>query len=384
MIVKCSKAKKMLGAYLDGELSDRKSSKVKRHLMECSSCLWELKSFQKVDEFGQLVANPEHQNLFSWEDYMADLRGKLEKAKVNRNYWISCFYTRLRYTIPEFVSYWFWKILPGFAFALVTMGLIYGVSYIRNNLGSSPQKVDTAQVASNLRQGPSVSKAVLPDPAKQREPESQKLAFNFYLKEHKNAIMQQASYTNQSPQKSIELDGNDILYYDTIRGTNQERQGEAGILLRAPRHTIPTKTNTVRSKAIANSLSLSAEQADISVSFKPVLPQTLYPGYLLESIKKLEGMDCLHLIYNNGINTLSIFEQSASDEEKLHSSDFKEYIMYSKEGDDPANIIGWNSDGVSFTIIGNEDFPQLINITREIQGSNTTDSKPNMKGSNSR
>lgn len=355
----------MLGAYLDGELTDKKASKIEQHLMECASCSWELKSFQKVDEFGQWVTNIQH--LYPWEDYIANLHGKLKKAKVNQNSWIFCIYDRFRYSMPSFIAYWFRKLVPGFAFALFITGIFLGINYIRNNSTDTPQNVSSVNTVNNVQQSVNVSKAKPVSPEKQNEPESQKLIFNFYLKEHKNAVIQQASYSEQPSPKSVEIKNDDILYYDTIRG---ERQGEAGLILRAPRRSnVPAQVSAPQAKQIADSHSLNLEQAIKSVTFKVTAPQTLYPGYLLESIKKLEGNNCLHLIYTNGINTLSVFEQSMASEEKLHPNDFKEYIIYSKEGNDPANIIGWNSSEVSFTIIGNEDFPKLINITREIQES---------------
>ena len=355
----------MLGAYLDGELTDKKVSKIEQHLMECALCSWELKSFRKVDEFGQWVANANGQHLYPWEDYIANLHGKLKKAKASQNSWVFCIYYRFRYSTSGFIAYWFRKLAPGFAFALFIAGIFLGINYIRNNSTEIPQSVSSVKTANNVQQSVSVSKAKLGGPEKQSE--SQKLIFNFYLKEHKNAVIQQVSHPEQTIHKGVEIKDDDVLYYDTIRG---ERQGEAGLILRAPRRSnVPAQVSTPQAKKIDDSHSLNLEQATKSVTFKVAAPQTLYPGYLLESIKKLEGKNCLHLVYTNGINTLSLFEQSMASEEKLHPNDFKEYIMYSKEGNDPANIIGWNSRGVSFTIIGNEDFPKLINITRGIQES---------------
>jgi hypothetical protein len=365
--VRCGKVKKMLGAYLDGELTDKKASKIEQHLIECASCSWELKSFRKVDEFGQWVTNANGQHLYPWEDYIANLHGKLKKAKASQNSWIFCIYDRFRYSMPGFIAYWFRKLAPGFAFALFIAAIFLGINYIRNDSNEIPQNISPVKTANSIQQNVSIAKAKPVSSENQNEPESQELIFNFYLKEHKNAAIQQVSHLDQPSQKSVEIKDDDVLYYDTIR---EERQGEAGLILRAPRRpNVPAQISTPQAKQIADSHSLNLEQAHKSVTFKVAAPQTLYPGYLLESIRKLEGKNCIHLIYTNGINTLSVFEQSMASEEKLHPNDFKEYIMYSKEGTDPANIIGWNSSGVSFTVIGNEDFPKLINITREIQES---------------
>jgi len=319
-----------------------------------------------VDELSQGTTNIDMQNLYPLEDYIADLHAKLEKAKENRGSWTSFIYGQLRYSIFEFASYWFRKLIPGLAFAFAIAILCLGIGYIRNKPDSATPEISVVETS---QKSVAASKPV--DTVKQNEPDSRKYIVNFYLKEHKNAVIKQASLTDQPSHSGVAIKDDDVLYYDTIMGPNKEEQGEAGLILRAPRRSNATaQGSNTQTRQIPQSYSLSLEQAKKSVSFKITEPQTLYPGYLLESIKKLEGKDCLHLVYTNGINTLSVFEQLSAGESKLHSGDFKEYIMYSKKGDDPENIIGWHSGGVSFTVIGNEDFPQLINITREIQESN--------------
>ncbi|MGQ9610215.1 MAG: hypothetical protein ACUVWN_13010 [bacterium] len=138
--------------------------------------------------------------------------------------------------------------------------------------------------------------------------------------------------------------------------------------MRAPRRSNnKIQQEPLQKQKIANGDKLTLKEAISLADFRIIAPQTLYPGYLLESIRRIKDTNCFHLIYTNGVNTLSVFEQEIHSEEKLSSSDLKEYVMHSKEGDDPINIISWRSDNVSFHIIGKEEFSQLMEITHEIQ-----------------
>jgi len=199
------------------------------------------------------------------------------------------------------------------------------------------------------------------------EHEMEKITVNFYLKQHENATIR-ASHSTDPPQSGIELGYEDVFYYDAGRGPDREWPGEIGIFLRAPRRSVyPARKASSQADDISNGHSLSLRKAQESVSFGVAAPQILHPGYFLENIMKIEGKECLQLIYTNGISTLSLFEQAFRSEEKFHSGDFREYVMYSKGNGEPVNIIGWNSADVSFTLIGEEDLLHLMGIIRLIQ-----------------
>ena len=173
-------------------------------------------------------------------------------------------------------------------------------------------------------------------------------------------------HSTQPSRSGIELGYEDVLYYDAVRGS--EFLGERGVFLRAPRHrSFPVRGEPFIAPHIANGHKLDLQKAQEAVGFKIVVPQTLYPGYFLESIRKIEKRECLQLIYTNGISTISLFEQAVGSKEKFQSGDFREYVMYSQKGGEPVNIIGWNSAEVSFTLIGEEDFSHLMGIIRAIQ-----------------
>ena len=331
--MRCSSVRKALGSYLDGELPERKAKRVQKHLAECSACAWELKSFQKIDELGKWAAEPAPEDY--WEGYLTSLHGRLEREE--RELETPGFFIRRLHFLA---GYWLRKMSPGLAAVLVIAALIAG--YIR----LSPTRIG--------------------------EPEAEKITVNFYLKQHENAIMQ-ASYSTGPSQSGVELGYEDVFYYDAGRGPDREWPGEMGIFLRAPRRSVYTaRREPSQADDISNGHSLSLKKAQEAVSFGVAAPQILHPGYFLENIRKIKGKECLQLIYTNGISTLSLFEQAFRSEEKFHSGDFREYVMYSKGNGEPVNIIGWNSADVSFTLIGEEDLPHLMGIIRAIQESYLT------------
>jgi hypothetical protein len=328
--MRCSSVRRVSGSYLDGELPERKAKKVQKHLAECSACAWELKSFQKIDELGKRAVESAPEGY--WEGYLARLHSRMERE--DKDFETPGFFIR---RLHFFAGYWLRKVSPGLAIALVIAALIAG--YMR---------FSSTRIA---------------------EPEREKITVNFYLKQHENAIMQ-ASYSTEPPQGGIELGYEDVFYYDAARGPGREWPGEMGIFLRAPRRSVyPARKEPSQAVDISNGHSLSLREALESVSFGVIAPQILHPGYFLENIRKIEGKECLQLIYTNGISTLSLFEQAFRSEEKFHSSDFREYVMYSKGNGEPVNIIGWNSAEVSFTLIGEQDLPHLMGIIRAIQES---------------
>ena len=141
----------------------------------------------------------------------------------------------------------------------------------------------------------------------------------------------QASYSTGPSQSGVELGYEDVFYYDAGRGPDREWPGEIGIFLRAPRRSVyPARKASSQADDISNGHSLSLRKAQESVSFEVMAPRILHPGYFLENIRRIEGKECLQLIYTNGISTLSLFEQAFRSEEKFHSGDFREYVMYSK------------------------------------------------------
>jgi len=386
--MKCEKAKRLIVDYVYHELSEKQRKKLEEHIASCWGCSFELKSIQKTITLVESQTKMEIDEQL-WKESWREIENRLPQSKAalkNRTLfglvwdWIFDRVPPQGWFFHEFIMR---KAIPAFgAFVFVISASLFVIHTLRLRNSEFREKTSGQQPAVSSGGNPlrlsSTEEGEAPS-----EPET-KITINFYLKEHENAIMQ-ASYSSQPKHQEIELGREDMFYYDTVRGMGREQQGEAGVFLRAPRRSSyptprepstslqETEATSLRAKRsnlatnIANSHKLSLKEAQETVNFKIVAPQTLYPAYLLENIRKIEGAECLHLIYTDGMSTLSLFEQAVESEEKLHSSDFREYVMYSKEGDEPVNIIGWSGAEVSFTLIGKEDLSHLMDIIRAIQ-----------------
>ena len=367
--MRCNKVKKILGAYLDGELSENKAGKVKKHLEQCSACSWELKSFKDIDELGRRMIETSSPKMPEgyWENYLAHLHQRLGQEEIHQQSNTGNLFNRFFPFPLAFAVDWFKNIAPVFVSVVIIALLTIGISYLYH------QPSQTAITESS---------------------KGEKVTINFYLKEHEHAVMQVersdicakpsrvsgprigADYSTQPSQRGIELGYEDVFYYDSVRGMDEESLRERGVFLRAPHHSsVPARRKPSRLTDITNGHNLNIQKAQESVRFRIVAPQMLNPGYFLENIRKVEGKDCIQLIYSNGISTLSLFEQALESKEKLHSGDFREYVMYSEGNGASVNIIGWNSAEVSFTLIGEEDLSHLMSIIRAIQENYLMDSK---------
>jgi hypothetical protein len=129
--------------------------------------------------------------------------------------------------------------------------------------------------------------------------------------------------------------------------------------------TVPPDSDLSGSKA------LSLAQARAAVTFDPVAPSRIYPGYILDTVTKVAGRESLHLLYTNGIDTLSVFEQPIGGDQGLAAEDFRKYAVYrsSAPAESPENqagmtILAWKNTHVSFVLIGRAEMSRLMDITQ--------------------
>lgn len=193
---------------------------------------------------------------------------------------------------------------------------------------------------------------------------------NFYLMEHQGAIAQTVSAdlsTRPAARAYMRLD--DILYYEFIE--DLPRSARPGIILRRP--PSQRKISPPKAPAISKGKILSLPQAWNAVDFDPVAPTRLHPGYILDSIRKIDDYNSLHMLYTNGIDTISLFEQSSNGEQGLAAQDFREYAIYRSvepvagfKGKGRATILAWSNGTVSFVLIGKTDMAQLMDMAQSI------------------
>jgi len=137
-----------------------------------------------------------------------------------------------------------------------------------------------------------------------------------------------------------------------------------GIIVRGPssQHQI----NSTEDPAISNGHTLTLSEARETADFDLVSPSWFLPCYRLDQIRRIDGRDALQLLYTDGINSLSLFEQPLDGQRKLEPKDFREYAVYRNKGQTGGTILAWKDDSLSYVLIGNTEMSQLMDIAQSI------------------
>jgi len=196
-----------------------------------------------------------------------------------------------------------------------------------------------------------------------------------YLTEHKEAVLQTVSEDlSKQSNPRISINREDILYYEHIDGF--PRFARPGVILRGPRSQ--REIDLPEAPTISKGKILTLPQAQKAVDFDLVSPLRLHPGYILDSIRKIEDFNSIHLVYTNGIDTISLFEQPINGERRLAAQDFREYAVYRSiepfsdevNAQDKATILAWSKNTVSFVLIGEMDMSHLMDMAHSISNAN--------------
>jgi len=119
--------------------------------------------------------------------------------------------------------------------------------------------------------------------------------------------------------------------------------------------------------AISNGHTLTLAEARRTATFDLVSPPRLHPGYMLDQVRRIDGRDALHLLYTDGVSTLSLFEQPLDGGRGLEAQDFREYAIYRSEGQAGGTILAWRDDAISYVLIGNAEMSQLMDMAQAIR-----------------
>jgi hypothetical protein len=92
----------------------------------------------------------------------------------------------------------------------------------------------------------------------------------------------------------------------------------------------------------------------------------LHPYYRLDQIRTIEDRDALQLLYTDGIDTISLFEQSLDGRRGLEPKHFREYAVYLNKGQAGGTILAWRDDELSYVLIGNIEMSQLMDMAQSI------------------
>jgi hypothetical protein len=186
---------------------------------------------------------------------------------------------------------------------------------------------------------------------------------NFYLKEHQDIVAQAVSVNiSPPPAARMRVDRHDVLYYEFM--DDPYEFSRPGIIVRGPSYEQPTSPPAM--PAIANGHTLTLSEAREAANFDLVSPPRLHPGYMLDQIRRIDGRDALHLLYTDGINTISLFEQPLNGRLGLAPEDFREYAVYRNKGQAGGAILAWRDEAVSYVLVGNAEMSQLMDMAQSI------------------
>jgi hypothetical protein len=145
---------------------------------------------------------------------------------------------------------------------------------------------------------------------------------SLYLTEHQEAVIQTVSQESSTPSGArISVHRDDILYFEHIDALSS--RARPGIIFRGAERS-SEEFSPSGAPPISKGEVLTLAEAQNAVDFELVAPARFHPGYILESIRKIEDFDSFHLVYTNGIDTISMFEQPLDGEGGLAAQDFRE------------------------------------------------------------
>ncbi len=186
---------------------------------------------------------------------------------------------------------------------------------------------------------------------------------NLYLREHRDVVARHISLSPAAPQ-AVQMDVNqdDILYYEFLDDGPEYMR--PGIIVRGP--SSPRQISSSEAPVISNGHSLTLSEARKTSSFELQAPPWLDPGYRLDQTRRIEGRDALQLLYTDGINSVSLFEQSLDGQRGLSRQDLREYAVYRNTEQAAGTILAWKDNALSYVLIGNTEMSQLMNMAQSI------------------
>jgi anti-sigma factor RsiW len=310
-MLKCEDVQTELEAFLSGQIDEPQNSEIRDHLRDCQDCSQVLERLTKLSGVLQSWQASEPPPLM-YEKLKARLKARASlSAMTFRN-----------------------PLLRKVVFKLTEVAAIVAITLSMSHFFSKP--------------APKLS--------------DESVNLNFYLREHQDVAAQLASFEPSAPAARVSVPRNDILYYEFM--DEPYEFARPGIIVRGPSYEQPASSPEV--PAIANGHTLTLSEARKAADFDLVSPPRLHPGYMLEQIRRIEGRDALHLLYTDGIHTISLFEQPLDGQRGLVPQDFREYALYRNKGQAGGTILAWRDDALSYVLVGNAEMSQLMDMAQAI------------------
>jgi len=186
---------------------------------------------------------------------------------------------------------------------------------------------------------------------------------NLYLKEHRDVVARHVSFSPAAPQPvQMQIDQDDVLYYEFY--DDEPEYMRPGIIVRGT--PSPRQISSPEAPVISNGHTMTLSEARKTADFELQAPARLHPGYALDQIRRIDGRDALQLLYTDGINSVSLFEQSLDGQRGLSRQDLREYAVYRNREQAGGTILAWKDDALSYVLIGNTEMSQLMNMAQSI------------------
>ena len=194
-------------------------------------------------------------------------------------------------------------------------------------------------------------------------PTDNSATINLYLEEHRDVVARHASFSPATPkQVQMRVSQDDIMYYEFLDDGPEYRR--PGIIVRGP--SSPRQVSSPESPVISNGHTLTLSEARKTANFELHALPMLHPSYSLDQIRRIEGRDALQLLYTDGINSVSLFEQSLDGQRGLSRQDLREYAVYRNTEQAGGTILAWRDNVRSYVLIGNTEMSQLMNMAQSI------------------
>lgn len=186
---------------------------------------------------------------------------------------------------------------------------------------------------------------------------------NLYLQEHQDVVARHASLGPGAARPAQMLVAQqDVLYNEFINdGLESMRRG---IIVRGPAPRRETEASGT--PVISNGHVQTLTEARRTAGFKLVAPSWLRPAYALDQIRRTDGHDALQLLYTDGIDSVSLFEQALDGQHGLSRQDFREYAVYCHSEQSAGTILAWRDDALAYVLIGNLEMSQLMDMAQSI------------------
>jgi hypothetical protein len=313
---RCENIQKELEAFLSDDLDDTQKNEIQKHLNECQKCS---QAFNKSTRLSEV--------LHRWQDAKppAVMFDRLKR--------------RLESTPPQNVMFLTNYSARKMAFEMVKVAAVVLITLLVSDWfqESTPEVPDESTT------------------------------INFYLHEHQSVVPQTVS-TDLTPSEPARMHVNrdDLLYYEFF--DHRPEYARPGIIMRGP--VSQPKITSPEAPAISNGHILTRKQAREVLGTELKAPARIHPGYILDKIRKIEGRNSLQLLYTDGINTISLFEQSLQGEQRLAVQDFREYAVYQTKGQSGGMILAWSDDVLSYVLIGTSEMSRLMDMAQSISATN--------------